>query len=46
MRWTELAVSPLAAVESREKGARVENVADIPGLRDALLPRASDHTKQ
>lgn len=34
--WTELNVSPLSAAESREQGARVEHLEDIPGLKDIL----------
>lgn len=34
--WTEMDVSPLAAGESREKGARLENLEDVKGLKRAL----------
>lgn len=34
--WKELYVSPLSAVESIAKGARLENIEDVPGLA-ALL---------
>ncbi|KAF8577737.1 phosphomevalonate kinase [Ramaria rubella] len=34
--WTELDVSPLSAVESREWGVRVESLEAIPGLHDVL----------
>jgi len=34
--WTEMDVSPLAAEESREKGARLENLEDVKGLKCAL----------
>jgi len=36
-RWTELQVSPLSAVESTAKGARIERIDDIPGLKIAIL---------
>ena len=36
--WTELDVSPLSAVESRERGVRVERLETIPGLTDTLEP--------
>jgi phosphomevalonate kinase len=35
--WTELSVTPLAAVESAAKGARVEVLEEVPGLKDAIL---------
>ncbi|KAF7288656.1 Ferrochelatase, mitochondrial [Mycena chlorophos] len=34
--YTKLGVSPLSAVESMAKGARLENIADIPGLQAAI----------
>ncbi|KAF8608805.1 Phosphomevalonate kinase [Ceratobasidium sp. AG-I] len=34
--WTGLSVSPLLATESLERGARKENICDVPGLEDAL----------
>ena len=34
--YTKLAVSPLAAVESVAKGARLENIESIKGLKDLL----------
>ena len=34
--WTKLDVSPLSASESLEKGIRLEQLEDVPGLRDVL----------
>ncbi|KZO95550.1 Phosphomevalonate kinase [Calocera viscosa TUFC12733] len=34
--WTEMSVSPLSASESHERGARVEDIAAVPGLAQAV----------
>ncbi|KZT58878.1 Phosphomevalonate kinase [Calocera cornea HHB12733] len=35
-KWTEMSVSPLSASESHERGARVEDLAAVPGLGRAI----------
>ncbi|KAJ2925112.1 hypothetical protein H1R20_g11970, partial [Candolleomyces eurysporus] len=37
-QYTELGVSPLSAKESLAKGARIESLDKIPGLKDAISP--------